>query len=110
MRTALLVILLAALLPAAAADEPKPAVIAGLYGETLGAASACPAIAPARVAAAADLVAGHLRAVFGAAAADEAAKPLEEGIARGKRAIAQGLLTCAQAESELGNLEHDLSH
>jgi hypothetical protein len=89
--------------------EP-PQGLAVLYGETLGAAQGCPGVAPDRLTATVDRAAKHLKEVAGTdSEADAAAKDFAVGMSRGRRDIVDGVLTCAQAESEFSNLERDLA-
>jgi tetrahydromethanopterin S-methyltransferase subunit E len=91
--------------------QPTPALaLAGLYGRTLGAAAECTGVARDRIAAAAEKASAHLKAVAQDPAAQAAAGgELTRAVERGNRDVTSGAVTCAQAESELGNLEHDLA-
>ena len=100
--------ILAALL-LAATQATKAETLAGLYGETLGAASSCADLPHDRLDVVTKLAAAHLKS--------EADKPkaeavlsnrLADGIERGRRAIGTGGETCAQALSEFDDLERDL--
>ena len=104
-------VLLAALVLVQAQAPGKAETLATLYGRTLGAAADCPGISRERLEAAATQVSAHLKAM---AQGDEAAQAaagteLARSIDRGNRDVRSGVLTCAQAESEFGNLEHDLA-
>jgi hypothetical protein len=100
----------AVLLMAQTPPAGKAAVLAALYGQTLGAADQCNGIAPERLEAVAQKAADHVKALAaGEAAANAAAPSLSDGIARGRRAVASGAESCAQAESEFADLEHELS-
>ena len=99
----------AALLIAQSPPATKAELLADLYGPTLGAAASCPAMAHARLDALAQKASGRVKATARDAAEIEAAGTrLAEGIARGRREVESGSETCAQAESEFDNLEHEL--
>jgi hypothetical protein len=99
----------ATLLIAQSPPGTKAETLAGLYGETLGAAAGCPARAPGRLQALAQKASARIKATArDPADAEAAGAQLEDGIARGRREIESGRETCAQAESELDNLEHEL--
>lgn len=99
----------AALLVAQSPAAAKAEALAGLYGETLGAASECPALARERLEAAAQKASARIKTTVGdPAEADAAGAQLADGVARGRREVESGRETCAQAESELGDLEHEL--
>jgi len=112
-RTQSLLFSVSLILPAPLLAEPQPGAaerLAALYGRTLGAAASCRAVAAARVETVAQQAADHLKAVAQTEAdAGAAAARLAASIARGRRAIASGIETCAQAESEFVDLERDLA-
>jgi hypothetical protein len=100
----------AAIVLAQAPQPGAPEALAALYGRTLGAAAECPSVSRARLEAAAELAAAHIKArAPGAPAQAAAGTELAKGIDRGTGDVRSGALTCAQAESELGNLERDLA-
>ena len=100
---------LAVILVAAAAPLTKLEALAGLYGETLGAAASCPDLPRARLDMVTTLATAHLKAELEQPAAEPAvSRQLDAGIARGRHAVASGGETCAQALSEFDNLERDL--
>jgi hypothetical protein len=83
--------------------------LAGIYGRTLGAAAQCTEIDRKRLDAVAELASAHVKALAqGPAEAASAGKTLADAMARGSGEVQSGLVTCAQAESELDNLERDL--
>jgi hypothetical protein len=96
----------AALLIAQAPPAGKAEALADLYGQTLGAASQCQGVAPEQLATVARKAADHIKVVAAGDAA--AATSLDGGIARGRRAVASGAESCAQAESEFADLAHEL--
>ena len=104
-------IVVPAFLVLAQADAPTKAEdLAEIYGRTLGAAAACSNIARPRVDAAEAAASAHLKTL----AANEgeravAGRILADNVDRGGRDVADGLTTCAQAESELADLEHELA-
>ena len=101
--------IIAAVLIAQSPTETKAEALAGLYGETLGAASECPALSQERLAAVAQKASARVKSTArNPAEADAAGTRLADGIARGRREIVSGRETCAQAESEFHNLEHEL--
>ncbi len=88
----------------------KAESLAELYGRTLGAAAACEKIGRPRIDAAAAAASAHIKAL----AKDDvgrtaAGRILADNVDRGGRDVQDGLITCAQAESELSNLEHELA-
>jgi hypothetical protein len=100
----------AAILVAQSPAADRAEGLAGLYGETLGAAAACPALAPARLEALAQKASARIKAVArDKAEAEVAGTALADGIAHGRREIESGRETCAQAESEFADLEHELA-
>jgi len=102
--------LLAAVVLAQAPAPGKAEALAALYGRTLGAAAECTGITRERLEAAAAQASAHVKAVApGEAAQAAAGAELARGIDRGNRDVRTGVITCAQAESEFGNLEHDLA-
>jgi hypothetical protein len=101
---------LAALLVAQAPPPTKAELLADVYGETLGAAASCPALAHERLDAVSQRAAAHLKAAArDRAVSDAAGARLADGVARGRRAVESGSETCVQALSEFANLEHDLA-
>jgi len=92
------------------AQAGPPGALAALYGRTLGAAAECKGITRERLEQAAHKASAHLKALAPSEAAQSAAATdLANGIERGTRDVSSGAVTCAQAESEFGNLEHDLA-
>jgi hypothetical protein len=104
-------VLLAAALALTQAQAPTRAEsLAELYGRTLGAAAECKDIARPRIDAAARAAAAHVKKVAKSEAERSAAgRILAANADRGGRDVRSGFVTCAQAESELGNLERDLA-
>lgn len=101
--------ILAALLIAQSPPATKAALLADLYGETLGAAASCPAVARERLDALAQKASARVKATAHDAAEIEAAGTrLADSVARGRRAVESGSETCAQATSEFDDLEHEL--
>ena len=99
----------AAILIAQSPAAGKAELLAGLYGETLGAAAECPAMTHERLDAVTQQAAAHIKAAASdRAVSDAAGAQLADGIARGRREIESGIETCAQALSEFDNLEHEL--
>jgi hypothetical protein len=87
----------------------KAELLADVYGRTLGAASQCTAIGRDRLGHVATIAAAHLKTLPPPPGGEAAiGARLTDAMARGGRDVASGAVTCAQAESELGNLEHDL--
>jgi hypothetical protein len=100
---------LSALLLIQAPLAGKAELLADLYGRTLGAAAFCPSIARERLDHVATVASDHLKALATTPAESAAiGARLADATARGGRDVASGAVTCAQAESELGNLAHDL--
>jgi hypothetical protein len=102
---------MAAMLLAQAQPAPagKALSLAELYGRTLGAAAQCPAVSAARLGALAEKAALRVKSLaHGPAEAEAAGGRLSDFVARGRRDVANGAETCAQAQSEFANLEHEL--
>jgi hypothetical protein len=105
-----IVMTLAAVVLAQAPQATKSESLAELYGRTLGAAAQCQEIAPQRLDNAAALASARIKALAANDAERAAAgAALATAVARGSRDVQSGATTCAQAESELGNLEHELA-
>jgi hypothetical protein len=101
---------LAAALIAQSPPATKAELLADLYGEALGAAASCPAVAHERLDALAQMASARVKATARDAAEIEAAgQRMAESVARGRRAVGSGSETCAQALSEFDNLEHELA-
>ena len=102
--------MLAAIVLVQAQAPGKAEALASLYGRTLGAAAGCTGITRERLETAAARASAHLKAMTqGEAAQSAAGAELARSIDRGNRDVRTGAITCAQAESEFGNLEHDLA-
>jgi hypothetical protein len=101
--------LAATLVAQSPATATKAETLAGLYGETLGAASSCPGLLRERLDAVTRLASAHLKVEADKPRTEDALSGrLADGIERGRRAVASGGETCAQALSEFDNLERDL--
>lgn len=99
----------AASLLAQVAPETKAEGLAELYGRTLGSAAQC-SVGRDRLDGAAQLASARLKSL----AQDDAERTtagmrLAAAIDQGGRDVANGLVTCAQAESDFTNLEHELA-
>jgi hypothetical protein len=102
---------------AARADTPPPPDaaalaaldVAAVYGRTLGAASECPAIPSDRVDAIARKAQAHLR-LLAPRANDQATvgQRFSDALYQGASDVRDGQTICAQAEADLGNLDHEL--
>jgi hypothetical protein len=101
---------LSAVMLAQAPQAGRPEALAALYGRTLGAAAECEGITRTRLQAVAEKASAHLKTLAPSEVGQSAAAAdLAKGVERGDRDVRSGAVTCAQAESEFANLEHDLA-